>query len=167
MELCLCVWFFPRRREGKVRRGRATFLPSESLWHNSTTGRRVWTPTNMWVLETVDVCEVLVETRRLLISFMPFSQEAFIRSILSKPFKIPILNYTGNIHLIFTVVPQQVNASYSWSVDDLSAGSLGIRALGLKRAGVRKALHDPFAEDALVLYEPPTLSNHELIKADK
>ncbi|KAM4549394.1 DNA repair and recombination protein RAD54-like [Odontesthes bonariensis] len=66
--------------------------------------------------------------------------EAFIRSILSKPFKIPIANY---------------------------AGSLGIRALGLKRAGVRKALHDPFAEDALVLYEPPTLSAHDLIKAEK
>ncbi|XP_010784100.1 DNA repair and recombination protein RAD54-like [Notothenia coriiceps] len=66
--------------------------------------------------------------------------EAFIRSILSKPFKIPIQNYTG---------------------------VLGIRALGLKRAGVRKALHDPFAEDALVLYEPPILSAHDLIKADK
>uniref|UniRef100_A0A8D3E029 DNA repair and recombination protein RAD54-like n=1 Tax=Scophthalmus maximus TaxID=52904 RepID=A0A8D3E029_SCOMX len=66
--------------------------------------------------------------------------EAFIRSILSKPFKIPIPNYTG---------------------------PLGIRALGLKRAGVRKALHDPFAEDALVLYEPPTLSAHDLIKAEK
>ncbi|XP_044054505.1 DNA repair and recombination protein RAD54-like isoform X2 [Siniperca chuatsi] len=66
--------------------------------------------------------------------------EAFIRSILSKPFKIPIPNYTG---------------------------SLGIRALGLKRAGVRRALHDPFAEDALVLYEPPTLNAHDLIKADK
>ncbi|XP_041791523.1 DNA repair and recombination protein RAD54-like isoform X1 [Chelmon rostratus] len=66
--------------------------------------------------------------------------EEFIRSILSKPFKIPIPNY---------------------------AGSLGIRALGLKRAGSRKALHDPFAEDALVLYEPPALSAHEMIKADK
>ncbi|XP_013863536.1 DNA repair and recombination protein RAD54-like [Austrofundulus limnaeus] len=66
--------------------------------------------------------------------------EAFIRSILSKPFKVPIPNYTG---------------------------CLGIRALGLKRAGVRRALHDPFAEDALVLYEPPVLSSHELIKADK
>eukprot|EP00066_Takifugu_rubripes_P023463 XP_011612729.1 PREDICTED: DNA repair and recombination protein RAD54-like isoform X1 [Takifugu rubripes] len=66
--------------------------------------------------------------------------EAFIRSILSKPFKVPIPNYTG---------------------------ALGARALGLKRAGVRKALHDPFADDALVLYEPPTLSAHELIKADK
>lgn len=47
------------------------------------------------------------------------------------------------------------------------AGALGIRALGLKRAGVRRALHDPFAEDALVLYEPPALSTHDLIKADK
>ncbi|XP_032428421.1 DNA repair and recombination protein RAD54-like isoform X1 [Xiphophorus hellerii] len=66
--------------------------------------------------------------------------ESFIRSILSKPFKIPIPNYTG---------------------------SLGSKALGLKHAGVRKSLHDPFAEDALVLYEPPTLSAHDLIKADK
>ncbi|KAL2089938.1 hypothetical protein ACEWY4_014626 [Coilia grayii] len=66
--------------------------------------------------------------------------EAFIRSILSKPFKIPIANYTG---------------------------SLGIRALGLKRAGVRRALHDPFEVDALVLYEPPALSAHDSIKADK
>lgn len=66
--------------------------------------------------------------------------EAFIQSILSKPFKIPIPNY---------------------------AGSLGIRALGLKRAGVRRPLHDPFAEDALILYEPPALSAHDLIKADK
>ncbi|XP_029905787.1 DNA repair and recombination protein RAD54-like [Myripristis murdjan] len=66
--------------------------------------------------------------------------EAFIRSILSRPFKVPIPNYTG---------------------------ALGIRALGLKRAGVRRALHDPFAEDALVLYEPPALSTHDLIKADK
>uniref|UniRef100_A0A3P9Q656 DNA repair and recombination protein RAD54-like n=1 Tax=Poecilia reticulata TaxID=8081 RepID=A0A3P9Q656_POERE len=66
--------------------------------------------------------------------------ESFIRSILSKPFKIPIPNYTG---------------------------SLGSKALGLKHTGVRKSLHDPFAEDALVLYEPPTLSAHDLIKADK
>uniref|UniRef100_A0A4W5QSR8 DNA repair and recombination protein RAD54-like n=1 Tax=Hucho hucho TaxID=62062 RepID=A0A4W5QSR8_9TELE len=68
------------------------------------------------------------------------AHEAFIRSILSKPFKIPIPNYTG---------------------------SLGIRALGLKRAGVRKSLHDPFEDGALVLYEPPVLSAHELIKAEK
>ncbi|KAM9762081.1 LOW QUALITY PROTEIN: DNA repair and recombination protein RAD54-like [Menidia menidia] len=66
--------------------------------------------------------------------------EAFIRSILSKPFKVPIANYSG---------------------------PLGLRALGLKRSGVRKALHDPFAEDALVLYAPPVLSAHELLTADK
>uniref|UniRef100_H3CGJ1 DNA repair and recombination protein RAD54-like n=1 Tax=Tetraodon nigroviridis TaxID=99883 RepID=H3CGJ1_TETNG len=66
--------------------------------------------------------------------------EAFIRSILSRPFKVPIPNYTG---------------------------ALGVRALGLKRAGLRKALHDPLAADALVLYEPPALSAHDLLKADK
>ncbi|XP_030061736.1 DNA repair and recombination protein RAD54-like isoform X3 [Microcaecilia unicolor] len=66
--------------------------------------------------------------------------EAFIRSILSKPFKVPIPNYTG---------------------------SLGFRALGIKKAGVRRALHDPFEEGALVLYEPPKLSAHDQLKIDK
>ncbi|XP_068395899.1 DNA repair and recombination protein RAD54-like isoform X1 [Eschrichtius robustus] len=66
--------------------------------------------------------------------------EAFIRSILSKPFKIPIPNYQG---------------------------PLGSRALGLKRAGVRRALHDPLEEGALVLYEPPSLSAHDQLKLDK
>ncbi|XP_048950385.1 DNA repair and recombination protein RAD54-like isoform X3 [Canis lupus baileyi] len=68
------------------------------------------------------------------------TQEAFIRSILSKPFKIPIPNYQG---------------------------PLGFRALGLKRAGVRRALHDPLEEGALVLYEPPPLSAHDQMKLDK
>ncbi|XP_023363628.1 DNA repair and recombination protein RAD54-like [Otolemur garnettii] len=66
--------------------------------------------------------------------------EAFIRSILSKPFKVPIPNYQG---------------------------PLGFRALGLKRAGVRRALHDPLEEGALVLYEPPLLSAHDQLKLDK
>ncbi|XP_022351776.1 DNA repair and recombination protein RAD54-like [Enhydra lutris kenyoni] len=66
--------------------------------------------------------------------------EAFIRSILSKPFKIPIPNYQG---------------------------PLGFRALGVKRAGVRRALHDPLEEGALVLYEPPPLSAHDQLKLDK
>ncbi|XP_058536737.1 DNA repair and recombination protein RAD54-like isoform X2 [Ochotona princeps] len=66
--------------------------------------------------------------------------EAFIRSILSKPFKVPIPNYQG---------------------------PLGSRALGLKRAGIRRALHDPLEEGALVLYEPPMLSAHEQLKLDK
>ncbi|XP_063153940.1 DNA repair and recombination protein RAD54-like [Candoia aspera] len=66
--------------------------------------------------------------------------EAFIRSILSKPFKVPIPNYTG---------------------------SLGLRALGIKRAGIRRALHDPFEEGALVLYEPPPLTAHDQLRVDK
>eukprot|EP00069_Balaena_mysticetus_P011595 bmy_07215T0 len=70
----------------------------------------------------------------------PGAVEAFIRSILSKPFKIPIPNYQG---------------------------PLGSRALGLKRAGVRRALHDPLEEGALVLYEPPSLSAHDQLKLDK
>ncbi|XP_034036067.1 DNA repair and recombination protein RAD54-like [Thalassophryne amazonica] len=66
--------------------------------------------------------------------------EQFIRSILSKPFKVPIPNYTG---------------------------LLGARALGVRRTEVRRALHDPFAEGALVLFEPPFISAHDLIKADR
>ncbi|XP_063263220.1 DNA repair and recombination protein RAD54-like [Prinia subflava] len=66
--------------------------------------------------------------------------EAFIRSILSKPFKVPIPNYKG---------------------------PLGLRSLGVKRAGLRGPLHDPFEEGALVLYEPPVLSAHDQLKMDK
>ncbi|NXM18843.1 RAD54 protein, partial [Ploceus nigricollis] len=66
--------------------------------------------------------------------------EAFIRSILSKPFKVPIPNYKG---------------------------PLGLRSLGVKRAGLRAPLHDPFEEGALVLYEPPVLSAHDQLKIDK
>lgn len=46
-------------------------------------------------------------------------------------------------------------------------GPLGSRALGLKKAGVRRALHDPLEEGALVLYEPPPLSVHDQLKLDK
>lgn len=46
-------------------------------------------------------------------------------------------------------------------------GPLGSRALGLKRVGVRRALHDPLEEGALVLYEPPPLSAHDQLKFDK
>ncbi|XP_074077630.1 DNA repair and recombination protein RAD54-like isoform X2 [Macrotis lagotis] len=66
--------------------------------------------------------------------------EAFIRSILSKPFKVPIPNYQG---------------------------PLGLRALGIKRVGFRHALHDPLEEGALVLYEPPPLSAHDQLKLDR
>lgn len=48
-----------------------------------------------------------------------------------------------------------------------TSGPLGVRALGLKRLGVRKALHDPSEDGALVLYEPPALGAHDLLKTDK
>jgi len=65
--------------------------------------------------------------------------EALIRSLLNKPFKVPIAGYTG--------------------------GGYG-RSLGVRRAGGRQPLHDPFAEGALVLYDPPELSEHEKLKSD-
>lgn len=49
----------------------------------------------------------------------------------------------------------------------LLSGPLGLRALGIKRAGLRSPLHDPFEEGALVLYEPPLLSAHDQLKIDK
>ncbi|CAH0762992.1 unnamed protein product [Bemisia tabaci] len=68
------------------------------------------------------------------------NHEALIRQILTKPFKVPILNYQGGI---------------------------GSRALGVRRDGVRRPLHDPMAPNALVLYTPPQLSAHDLLKVDK
>lgn len=49
----------------------------------------------------------------------------------------------------------------------LLSGPLGLRSLGVKRAGVRSPLHDPFEDGALVLYEPPVLSAHDQLKIDK
>lgn len=62
-----------------------------------------------------------------------------ILKILSQPFKIPIANY----------VPEH-----------------STRCLGMKRSAGRRALHDPFACNALVLYSPPELSEHEKLKMD-
>ncbi|CAL8098883.1 unnamed protein product [Orchesella dallaii] len=56
--------------------------------------------------------------------------EAFIRSVLNKPFKIPIPGYTG---------------------------STSGRSLGIRKASGKRALHDPDEPGALVLYEPPEL----------
>ncbi|XP_046400540.1 DNA repair and recombination protein RAD54-like [Ischnura elegans] len=69
------------------------------------------------------------------------AHEEFIRKILSKPFKVPIPNYNGSL------------------------GSP--RALGVRRSGARRPLHDPYEADALVLYEPPELSAHEKLKVDQ
>lgn len=65
--------------------------------------------------------------------------EALIRKILSKPFKIPIPNY----------VP--------------GANS---RSLGLRKSGVRQALHDPEEPNALVLFEPPMLTATEKVSVN-
>ncbi|ETN67272.1 DNA repair and recombination protein RAD54 [Anopheles darlingi] len=65
--------------------------------------------------------------------------EAMILKILSQPFKVPIANY----------VPEH-----------------STRCLGMKRSAGRRALHDPFACNALVLYSPPELSEHEKLKMD-
>ncbi|KAK6180160.1 hypothetical protein SNE40_012358 [Patella caerulea] len=67
------------------------------------------------------------------------SHEAFIKKILSKPFKVPIPNYQGS--------------------------SLN-RALGVRRQGARQSLHDPFEEGALILYSPPELSAHDQMKLE-
>jgi len=72
------------------------------------------------------------------ISSSPYEQ--IISKLLSKPFKIPIKDYNG---------------------PTLSRG------LGVKRQQIRKSLHDPFEENALVLFEPPEYSAHDLMKMDK
>ncbi|XP_030851553.1 DNA repair and recombination protein RAD54-like [Strongylocentrotus purpuratus] len=66
--------------------------------------------------------------------------EALIKKILSKPFKVPILNYQA---------------------------TEGPRGLGMRRQGVRQPLHDPTEEGALVLFSPPELSAHEQLSVDK
>lgn len=71
---------------------------------------------------------------------MEWLQEALIKKLLSRPFKVPIANYQG---------------------------PLNGRALGVRRDGVRRSLHDPEAPGALVLYTPPQLSAHDQLKMDK
>uniref|UniRef100_A0A182T982 Helicase ATP-binding domain-containing protein n=1 Tax=Anopheles maculatus TaxID=74869 RepID=A0A182T982_9DIPT len=66
--------------------------------------------------------------------------ELMIMKILTQPFKIPIANY----------VPEH-----------------STRCLGMKRSAARRALHDPFACNALVLFSPPELSEHDKLKMDK
>uniref|UniRef100_A0A224X7V6 DNA repair and recombination protein RAD54-like n=1 Tax=Panstrongylus lignarius TaxID=156445 RepID=A0A224X7V6_9HEMI len=66
--------------------------------------------------------------------------EARIRNLLSKPFRIPLIGYTG--------------------------GTSG-RVLGMRKDGVRRPLHDPQAPNALVLYVPPQLSAHDQLHLDK
>ena len=66
--------------------------------------------------------------------------EKFLKSLINKQFKIPIPNYQA---------------------------SGAIRSLGMRRQGTRTPLHDPEEENALILYSPPVLSAHELLKVDQ
>jgi len=71
-------------------------------------------------------------------------QEAYIRSLLAKPFKVPMSDY------------------------DSSRCGTGRRGLGMRRGNyVRASLHDPYEENALVLYTPRELSAHEQLVADR
>ncbi|XP_065905293.1 DNA repair and recombination protein RAD54-like [Dysidea avara] len=72
--------------------------------------------------------------------FCSMDHELRIQQILSKPFKVPMLNYKGPIHG---------------------------RCLGMRSRGVRCALHDPNTEGALVLYTPSELTAHEKLSVDK
>ncbi|KAF7995794.1 hypothetical protein HCN44_006901 [Aphidius gifuensis] len=64
--------------------------------------------------------------------------EQKIRSLLKKKFQIPIPGY-----------------------------QLSGRALGAKLSGPRRSLWDPYEANALVVYEPPELSEHERLKIDE
>lgn len=71
--------------------------------------------------------------------------EELVAKLLSKPFKVPIPDYIPDPH--------------------------ANRCLGLRRTVIRRALHDPFACNALVLYVPPEqqakVSEHERLLQDK
>ena len=66
-----------------------------------------------------------------------YLKELKVRKLLSKPFKIPIPGY-----------------------------ELSGRSLGLRLSGPRRALHDPDEANALVVYMPPEISEHEKMKLD-
>lgn len=70
--------------------------------------------------------------------------EELVAKVLSKPFRVPIPDYVPDTH--------------------------GNKCLGLRRNAFRRALHDPCACNALVLYVPPEcgqLSEHDRLKQDK
>lgn len=61
-----------------------------------------------------------------------------MKTILCKPFKIPIPGY-----------------------------ELSGRALGLRLSGPRRALHDPDAPNALIVYVPPEYTKHDSMKINE
>ena len=69
------------------------------------------------------------------------SHELFIQQILKKPFKVPLEGY--------------------------ESGSNSCRSLGMRRSGLRVALHDPYSDGALVLFYPPEQTAHDQIATPK
>ncbi|XP_076240794.1 DNA repair and recombination protein RAD54-like okr isoform X2 [Calliopsis andreniformis] len=63
--------------------------------------------------------------------------EERVKKLLSKPFKIPVPGY-----------------------------QLSGRALGIRLCGPRRPLHDPEEANALIVYSPPELSEHDKLKLD-
>ncbi|XP_055387996.1 DNA repair and recombination protein RAD54-like [Condylostylus longicornis] len=74
------------------------------------------------------------------IKYTSSEYEQLIASILSRAFKVPIPNY----------------------VPDYNSN----KCLGIKRTFVRRALYDPHACNALILYEPPLIKEHERLSMD-
>jgi DNA repair and recombination RAD54-like protein len=66
--------------------------------------------------------------------------ENMIRTILFKPFQVPIKNYNGGLFR---------------------------RSLGIRRDGVKRSLHDPNEPNALLLFVPKELNEHEKITSSK
>uniref|UniRef100_A0A8C5JZI6 Helicase ATP-binding domain-containing protein n=1 Tax=Jaculus jaculus TaxID=51337 RepID=A0A8C5JZI6_JACJA len=87
------------------------------------------------------------------------SSETQVQQCFLSPFRKPLTQLINQ--------PRCLDSSQHVSLNHNLPGPLGSRALGLKRAGVRRALHDPLEEGALVLYEPPPLSVHDQLKLDK
>ncbi|XP_012267151.1 DNA repair and recombination protein RAD54-like [Athalia rosae] len=87
--------------------------------------------------------EIVISRKPLMQMAIPSTPELLseheerIKKLLSKPFKIPIPGYR-----------------------------LSGRSLGMHMAGPRCALHDPDEANALVVYTPPELSEHDKLKLD-
>lgn len=85
--------------------------------------------------------DVRKENKALVPKLSSSDYEELIAKLLHKPFKVPIPDYVPDTH--------------------------GSRCLGLKRNVIRRALHDPFACNALVLYSPPEIPEIEQMKMEK
>ena len=70
-----------------------------------------------------------------------FNHEQFILQILNKPFKVPMEGYVSS--------------------------SSSSRCLGMRRSGLRVALHDPYSDGALVLFYPLDQSAQEQLVMSK